>query len=324
MSPSAPPHLHVDTPFLYSSPLSAASGTRVYVKMDSLQPSGSFKIRGIGHMCQRAYADGAREFVCASGGNAGLAVAYAARCLCARAVIYVPSTTPEFLRDRLTADGAEVRVHGSVWNEADLAAREYVSSSSSSPASQRVYIPAFDHPDLWEGHASIVREMLTLGIRPAAIVCAVGGGGLLNGIVRGLSSCGLSDVPVLAVETHGANCFAEAVRNGSPVRLPAITSIAKSLGALQVSDESLRLSKVHRIVPFEVSDRQAAEACARFLDDHRVLVEPACGAALAAAYIKGGIQKALGVEGAVFVVVCGGQAVTMKHLEEWLQTLPAD
>lgn len=284
-----------------------------------MQPSGSFKIRGIGHWCSHAVKHGATEFVTSSGGNAGMAVAYAGRRLGVPVTVVVPSTTPFFVVDRLKEEGAHVLVTGSVWDEANEAALELTKTRSATTT----FIHPFDHELLWQGHASLVDELaadLPHNVKPAAIVCSVGGGGLLNGLVYGLRrNRDWADVPVLATETEGASCFYQAVQAGAPVTLAGITSVAKSLGALRVSTRSLELAREHTIYPILVSDANALGACAHFLDDHRMLVEPACGAALAVIYeqIARKALPQLTPESVVVVVVCGGQLVTPALLQQW-------
>ena len=119
------PHLHTNTPLLFAPKLSNELGRDVFLKMDCVQPSGSFKIRGVGYLCQKAVREtGCKLFVSSSGGNAGAAVAYAGFNLQVKVIVVVPSTTPAFMQGRLVALGAEVVVHGNVWNEADLKARQ--------------------------------------------------------------------------------------------------------------------------------------------------------------------------------------------------------
>src|SRR5829696_1853665 len=103
--------LHLTTPLLPHDALSTALGKAVLLKLESLQPSGSFKLRGIGRMCQRAVEAGARELVCPSGGNAGFAAAHAGRSLGVPTTIVVPHTTPESVREQIATLGAEVQVH---------------------------------------------------------------------------------------------------------------------------------------------------------------------------------------------------------------------
>jgi L-serine/L-threonine ammonia-lyase len=108
------------------------------------------------------------------------------------------------------------------------------------------------------------------------------------------------------------------MRAGELVTLPGITSIATTLGARTICREALESAQRHDVTPLVVSDRQALDACIAFAGDHRVLVEPACGAALAAGY------EALGpVTGRdpVLFIVCGGAAVTPQMLAEWDRNL---
>jgi L-serine/L-threonine ammonia-lyase len=303
--------LHLETPLVESRPLTVAAGLPVLLKLESLQPSGSFKLRGIGHACEVLRARGARRFVSSSGGNAGLAVAYAGRRLGAAVTVIVPETTTERARELLRLEGAEVVVHGASWQEANELAR-----SLAGPAD--AFVHPFDDPLLWEGHATLVDEVARSGLRPSAVVLSVGGGGLLAGVVQGLHRNGWGDVPVIAVETAGAASFHAASIAGKPVELARIESIATSLGAKRVCEEALRCAREHPIRSVVVSDRSAVSACERFLSDHRILVEPACGASLAVAYER---PAELGGPGPVLVVVCGGATCTVEQLQAWARGL---
>ena len=151
------------------------------------------------------------------------------------------------------------------------------------------------------------------GVKPDVVVLSVGGGGLLCGIVEGLHRNDWVDVPVIAVETEGADSLRQSVRAGDRVELPAITSIATSLGATQVCEQAFIWSKEHASSNIVVSDRAAVCACLRFLADHRVVVEPACGASLAVVY-----ERAPELErfDSVLVVVCGGVGATGRTAAE--------
>ncbi|RUS20105.1 tryptophan synthase beta subunit-like PLP-dependent enzyme [Endogone sp. FLAS-F59071] len=148
---------------------------------------------------------------------------------------------------------------------------------------------------------------------PDAIICVVGGGGLLNGVIMGLQDVGWPNVPVIAVETHGSNSFQASVVAGKLVTLDHISTIATSLGAKTVSSKSLELSLVHDVVPFAVSDAMAAEAVCLFADDHRFLVEAACGAGLSVCYtsVLRDILPNLQEHSNVVVIVCGGSNVSV-------------
>jgi L-serine/L-threonine ammonia-lyase len=299
--------LHVETPLLGSNAFDLRPGARVWLKMEALQPSGSFKLRGIGHACETYAARGARRIVASSGGNAGLAAAWAARRLGLPCLVVVPETTSARARALLAREAAQVCVHGLSFQEANAHAQSLLGS-------QDAFIHPFDDPLLWEGHASMIDEVARADVRPDCVVLSVGGGGLLTGVVAGLRRQGWDAVPVFAVETVGADSYAQSLAAGERVELPAIASIATSLGARKVSEHAFNLARAHPIRPVVVTDREAVAACVRFMDDHRVVVEPACGAALALAYRA---DAALAAFENVLVIVCGGATATVEQLLAW-------
>ncbi|KPM58194.1 serine dehydratase [Pseudomonas putida] len=300
--------LHIHTPLIESRPLSLAAGCNVWLKLDALQPCGSFKLRGVGHACEVHQARGAKQFISSSGGNAGLAVAYAGRKLGVPVTVVVPETTTDRAKQLLRLEDAKVVVHGSSWQEANALAQTLIGPDDA-------FIHPFDDPLLWTGHASLIDEVAEAGVKPDAVVLSVGGGGLLSGVVEGLQRNGWGEVPVLAVETNGAASLHAAMQAGHSVELERIASVATSLGAKRVANQALICAQQHPVHCHLVSDRAALEACERFLLDHRLLVEPACGAALALAYALG----ALAQYQSVLVVVCGGATATLEQIKAWLQ-----
>jgi L-serine/L-threonine ammonia-lyase len=308
--------LHVETPLLESAPLSRALGARVWLKLESLQPSGSFKIRGIGRACEGAVRAGARRLVSSSGGNAGLAVAYAGRLPGVPVSVVVPRTTSARMIDKMRAEGASVDVHGDAWDDAHAKALEEVERGGA------FYVHPFDMPAVWQGNATLVAEAVAQGLpRPGVVVVAVGGGGLMCGVLEGMHAAGWTDVPVLAVETTGAASLHAAMQAGEPVDIGRIDSIATTLGARRVCARALAWTREHPVVSHRVSDRAAVDACLRFADDHRVVVEPACGAALATVYDR---APELTRADAVFVVACGGAGATPADLLRWDASLPPE
>ncbi|XP_068268995.1 serine dehydratase-like [Nyctibius grandis] len=305
---------HIVSPVLESLALSKAAGTKVYMKLENVQPTGSFKIRGIGHLCREVAKKGCRHFVCSSGGNAGLAAAYAAKKLGLPVTVVVPSTTGQATVRKLEELGAEVEVSGQVWDDANSRALELAESEG------WVSIHPFDHPLVWQGHASLVQELKdSLESKPGAILVAVGGGGLLAGVVAGLRQVGWQDVPVIAAETWGAHSFHAALAAGRLVTLPDITSVAKCLGAKTVAVRALECAQECQVISEVVEDAEAVRAMEQFLDDERMLVEPACGAVLALLYAgrlqrlqrEGRLQTPLA---SVVVVVCGGSSIQVAQL----------
>jgi L-serine/L-threonine ammonia-lyase len=307
--------LHIDTPLLRAPPELFGAERTVWLKMDALQASGSFKMRGVGRLVQQRVAEGARAVVCASGGNAGMAATLAARACDVPATIVVPQTTAVAVREAIAARGATVVVHGAVWDESHEHALALAKEQGA------VYVHPFDDPLLWDGHATLIDEVVRAGVAFDCVVASVGGGGLLAGIVQGLRRNGLHHVPVIAVETEGAASFAAALAAGEPVTLPAITSIATSLGARQAMPRLLALAREHEIIGVVVSDKQAVQACTRFADATRVLVEPACGASIAALDVHPEVFERFR---APLIEVCGGMGVSLARLAQWRTDLGLD
>lgn len=310
--------LHIDTPLLRAPPglFGAHFNDRtVWLKMDAQQVSGSFKMRGVGRLVQQRVAEGARAVVCASGGNAGMAATLAARACEVPVIIVVPRTTAVAVREAIVARGATVIVHGAVWDEAHEHALGLAREKNAA------YVHPFDDPLLWDGHATLIDEAVRSGVAFDCVVVSVGGGGLLAGVVEGLRRNGLPHVPVVAVETDGAASFAAALAAGEPVTLPAITSVATSLGARRAMPRLLDLARDHQIISLTVSDAQAVQACIRFADAARVLVEPACGASIAA---LDGHANVFARFKAPLIEVCGGMGVSLARLAQWRTDLVLD
>ena len=299
--------LHIRTPLILHPTLSSVS-RRIWLKLENLQPGGSFKIRGIGLLCSQAVAQGKRKVVCPSGGNAGLATAVAATRLGLQACVVVPNTTPEATRDRIRRTGAEVIVHGKVWDEANQRARELASAADSE------YVPAFDHPLLWEGHSSMVDEILEDCPQVDVLVTSVGGGGLLAGLLVGLLRHDRRDCRIVACETRGAASFAAALQAGHPVRLSKIDSVATSLGASQVAAWPVEHIGEFTHECLVLSDDDAIMGVVRFANDLRQLVEPACGVSLATAYLD---HPALAGAHDVVIIVCGGVSISAQRVAGW-------
>eukprot|EP00405_Crypthecodinium_cohnii_P031658 CAMPEP_0206519742 /NCGR_PEP_ID=MMETSP0324_2-20121206/65382_1 /ASSEMBLY_ACC=CAM_ASM_000836 /TAXON_ID=2866 /ORGANISM="Crypthecodinium cohnii, Strain Seligo" /LENGTH=303 /DNA_ID=CAMNT_0054013401 /DNA_START=149 /DNA_END=1060 /DNA_ORIENTATION=+ len=283
--------LHIETPLVRSRSLSAKLGAEVYLKLDCLQPSGSFKLRGIGHTVRTAVMNGAKV---------------------------LPSTSPPVAHKLLSELGAKVVVHGDVFDEADKYAREFTIAQNG------CYVHPFDQDSTWRGHATLVEELANqLPEAPDAIVTCAGGGGLVMGILQGLELVGWQDTTkVICSETLGAASLYRSLEAKELVTLPAITSVAKSLGALRVSEtvfkKCLERSSVGLLVSHLVSDQEAVTACVRLANEARLLVEPACGAALACAEFK-----APGLDGCKTIVieVCGGSLIDVATLNNLIYTI---
>lgn len=309
--------LHAVTP-CFASPALSTPRREVWLKMDCCQPAGSFKIRGIGRLCGELAEAGTEGIVCASGGNAGYAAAWSARALGLRCRIVLPHSSPGHLEARLEALGAQVERHGSHWQQA------HAYAVGQAHASGEGYVHPFDHPTIWAGHATVIEEALEAFRTahpersfPSDILVAVGGGGLLGGVLHGIRhawaeaharvqnghgaqstagamataqaspegqafSKGLQKPRIWAVETTGAASMHAALQAGRPVALERIDSTAHSLGALEVAHGVFEQALEYGVQSLLVCDAHAEGAAQHFALQHRHGIERASGTVLAA------------------------------------------
>ena len=224
----------------------------------------------------------------------------------------------------LRADVVQIGAH---WSEADAHLREELLGKDG----DGVYVPPFDHEDIWTGNGTIVDELESQMVEHGgydAVVCSVGGGGLFNGVMGGLErhgrleGGGCRSVRVMAMETHGTDSLNQSLKMGKLVKLPAITSIATSLGAAQVCSKAFEWAQRPEVKSCVFNDAEAGIGSVYFADDERILVEAACGVSVAPAY-NGALREILfpELEGKEFgklnvvIVVCGGSNVTLQMLE---------
>tara|TARA_A100001011_G_scaffold397012_1_gene496682 strand:+ start:89 stop:1015 length:927 start_codon:yes stop_codon:yes gene_type:complete len=299
--------LHINSPLIESIKMGQIVNSRVWLKMDCLQPSGSFKLRGIGNACKKYIDRGAKEFISSSGGNAGMAVAYSGRLLNTPVTVVVPETTKKIAINMIQREGANVIVHGNNWNAAHDHAKSLVTD-------QNKYIHPFDDAFLWEGYAEIIDEILEEDIVPDTVVLSVGGGGLLCGISEGLKKNNLDKTSILAIETEGADSLHNSYTQNRHVSIDSIDSIATSLGTKKVAQHAFEISKEKNVFCKLVTDKDAIKSVDLFLNDHRILVEPACGASLASIYNNSNFFKD---KKNIVVIICGGVGITLKQLNLW-------
>ncbi|KIY65719.1 tryptophan synthase beta subunit-like PLP-dependent enzyme [Cylindrobasidium torrendii FP15055 ss-10] len=357
--------LWLETPLIRSSYLSRSLGCGVYLKLDNLQPSHSFKHRGISLYIQRALAQHGSpsklHAIIASGGNAGLAAATASAALGVRCTVFLPHGAAQRTIDLMRGQGAEVVVHGAAYIEAVRKAEEAVKLDPQ----HAVMVPAYDDATLWEGHGSLVEEIARQAPRkPDAIMCSVGGAGLLGGIIVGCEKAGWSDVPLVALETKGSNCFHYSMLLNQPgaksefaqslpsnvstvaveskdlpnMRLAHFNSFSSfasgSLGASQPSARVVEMALAHPggVTSVTVDDALAMHAAVGFARDHKMLVEPSCAVTLAAAYqpklfnsiVSPSPQNREAEERIVVLIVCGGFKVSAADIEEYDALLAKD
>ncbi|KAI0933894.1 hypothetical protein AcV5_005913 [Taiwanofungus camphoratus] len=353
-----PGKIWLETPLTYSPHISSRLGSNAYLKLENLQPSHSFKYRGISHFIQRALREHGSDvhLIIASGGNAGLAAAATAKALRLRCTVYLPEGVGASTVGFLKQAGAEVITEGKIYLHALKKAEEVVKGESNA-----VMVPAYDDPILWQGHSSIIHEItrqLPPGTRPDAIFCSVGGGGLSAGIMKGCKSVGWDNVPLIALETVGCDCFyhslalnpgvftksptshilpegARAESNSTYgvniVHLAALTSRATCLGASSPAPAVVKMALERKggVKSVCVPDELAMQTTLDFAEDHKMLVELACSATLTPAYKPALFDKLVppsssGTLRTVVFIVCGGFKVSLEEMVEYRDIVDAD
>lgn len=332
---------HIRTPLIHSPKLSKQSGHNIYLKLDNLQPSGSFKIRGIGRSVQVAYATygPSVQILSSSGGNAGLAAATASRIMGLKCTVYCPETTSDHTVALLQAEDAVVVRKGAAFDDANANALEAVKRITETGHKAVLVHPFLGEPVV-EGAATMVEEIYEQleedfgfgkGYGPDYVSCVVGGGGLLNGVLTGLieqhskSSSPYPPATVLGVQCFGANAFSESRKAGKLVTLPAITSKATSMGALTCSPDTLAQAANYeskavggKFITIDVTDQMAASGSWKFARDHRLLVELSCGAALAPVYFADRFKgTGFGNDARrknIVIIVCGGSKDSLQDV----------
>jgi L-serine/L-threonine ammonia-lyase len=245
-----------------------------------------------------------------------LAAVTAAKALGQECAVIVPESAAEFMKNKIRIAGGEVYTRGASWQEADDYARELLSKDPTG-----VYCPPFDHPDIWDGHSTMIEEIVEdLGAAPDGLIVSVGGGGLFAGLMLGLERNEMQDVPIIAVETKGADSLNRSLKEGRLIALPKITSIATSLGARKVAQKAFDLGQRGNVISHVLTDGQAATACVKFLDDERLCIEVACGVSIAVLY-EGLLPKLLpdlSENSKVVIIVCGGKEKQLAFMIIWL------
>ena len=287
--------LYVNTPLIRSKLRSD-----VFYKMECDQPSFSFKIRGMEKLCRFHLENGVKRFVASSGGNAGYSLAYVGQQLDLEVSVIVPSTTTSFMIDKIKSLGAKVEIYGDVWDEANIRALEIADRTDA------VFVSPFDDPLLWSGHSTIIDECKIQMKKPDRLIVSVGGGGLLCGIMDGLTRNHWSDVKITTVETLGSASFYESWKAKKIIELKEIKTIANTLGAKRITEKALSLAKDFQVTPLLVSDDEAVKATQLFYKETSKKVEPACGAALSIPFLY---PEHFDENERVLVIACGGANV---------------
>ena len=285
--------------------VTAAAGRPLFLKCESLQPGGAFKIRGAYNMvAQLTDEQRRRGVVTFSSGNHGQAMALAARELGAPAVVVMPTTAPQIKIDGARGYGAEVIFAGTTTTERRARAE------AEAQARGLTMVPPFDHEWIIAGQGTAGLEILDQLPDVATVVVPIGGGGLAAGVAAAIK-LSRPEVRVIGVEPSGAASMKASIEAEQPVTLDRTHSVADGLMAVRPGD--LTFAHVRRFVDtiVTVEDEQIIDAVLWLFSAAQIVAEPSGATTVAAALAGAGAH-----DGPTVAIVSGGN-MSMERLEEF-------
>ncbi|MFI5935546.1 threonine ammonia-lyase [Actinoplanes sp. NPDC051494] len=271
------------TPLEHSMPLSNRLGMPVWLKCENQQRAGSYKVRGAYTRISRlSDAERARGVVAASAGNHAQGVALAAGLLGARSTVFMPEGAPLPKVTATKSYGAAIEYAGRTVDDALAAAREFADRTGA------VLIHPFDHHDVIAGQGTVGLEIIEQCPDVGTIITAVGGGGLISGVAVAVKAL-KPEVRIVGVQAAGAAAYPPSLRAGAPITLTESATIADGIAVMRPGD--LTFAHVNDLVDevVTVTDEDLSAALLVMLERHKMVVEPAGGAAVAA-LLTGNLQ----------------------------------
>jgi len=297
-----------ETPCAYSQSLSELTGARVFVKLENLQMTGSFKERGAANvLLQLTPEERERGVVTASAGNHGLAVAFHAARLGIAAVIVMPEWAP--LTKVLSArrQGAEVVLHGDNYDAAYARAREIEA------ARRLVFVHPFDDARVIAGQGTIGLELAVQVPELDAVLVPVGGGGLSTGVAIALKSR-RADVEVVGVEAEEIAAMKAALTSNERVTVAAAATIADGIAVRRVGELTLPLARRWLDQVVTVSEEEIANAILLLLEIEKTVVEGAGAVPLAAL-----VNKKVALAGKTVALVLSGGNIDVNLISRIIE-----
>lgn len=286
-----------ETPLDYSPFFSELTGARVYLKLENLQHTGSFKLRGaFNKLLTMTEAQRAAGGVAASSGNHGAAIAYAMDRLGVEGVIFVPEQTSPTKVDAIRRAGGEVRFFGTDGLDTEMHARQFADDHG------MTYLSPYNDPAVIAGQGSCGVEIARQLSDIDAVFIAVGGGGLISGVGCFLKSV-YPSLEVVACQPANSAVMTESVKAGEILEMPSEPTLSDgTAGGIEPGAITFDICREVTDRYLTVSEEEIAEAMRGFIDSHHMLPEGAAGVALA-----GLVQAAGDYRGRqVVVIVCGG------------------
>jgi threonine dehydratase len=300
------------TPCPASIPLSEITGARIVCKLENFQRTGSFKERGARNALLRlSPVRRKRGVVAASAGNHALGLAYHGKLLRIPVTVVMPDYAPLIKITTCERLGARVLIRGHDFAEARAVADQLVQEEG------LTYVHGFDDPDIIAGQGTLALELLKQVPDLDAIVCPIGGAGLIAGISVAVKAL-KPRVDVIGVESTATGNFAAALRAGKPTRVPRRATLADGLATLIVGTNAFELARARVDEVVSVGEDAIALAILRMVELEKTVVEGS-GAAPLAAMMAGALPRLAGKR--VALIVGGGNidpAILSRVIEKGL------
>ncbi len=293
-----------ETKLVYSDYFSEKTGNKVYLKPENMQFTGAYKVRGAYYKISTLSDDErARGLITASAGNHAQGVAYAAKCFGVKATIVMPTTTPLIKVNRTKSYGADVVLHGDVYDEACEHAYKLAEEHG------YTFIHPFDDPAVATGQGTIAMEIIKELPLVDYILVPIGGGGLATGIST-LAKLLNPKIKVIGVEPAGANCLQESIKAGEVLTLSSVNTIADGTAVKTPGKVIFPYLKENLDDIITVQDEDLVTAFLDMVENHKMVVENSGLLTVAA-------LKDLGVTGKKVVAVMSGgnmDVITMSSV----------
>jgi len=257
----------IKTKLVYSDFYSESTGNKVYLKPENMQKTGAYKIRGAYYKISTLTDEERnRGLITASAGNHAQGVAYAAKLYGIKATIVMPTTTPLMKVNRTKAYGADVILHGDVYDEACDYALKLAEENG------YTFIHPFDDLDVATGQGSIAMEIVKELPTVDVILVPIGGGGLATGVST-LAKLLNPNIKVIGVEPAGANCMQESLRKGEVVTLPFVDTIADGTAVKTPGSKIFPYIQENIDDIITIEDHELIGAFLDMLENHKMLAE---------------------------------------------------
>ena len=255
------------TNLIYSEYYSAQTGGKVYLKPENMQYTGAYKVRGAYYKISTLSEEERQKgLITASAGNHAQGVAYAAKLFGVKAVIVMPNTTPLIKVNRTKSYGAEVILHGDVYDDACAHAYELAEQNG------YTFIHPFDDEVVATGQGSIAMEIIKELPTVDMILAPIGGGGLVCGVST-LAKLLNPNIKIIGVEPAGANCMQESLRQGKVVGLPSVSTIADGTAVKKPGETIFPYIQKNVDEIVTVDDRDLIVNFLDVVENHKMIVE---------------------------------------------------